>query len=72
MHVLPCRALALGPMRDLGIAYHVGLAISAGSLAYEHWLVRPDDLSKLGMAFFNVNGYLAVVLFVFTYLGLYI
>ena len=33
---------------------------------YEHGLVSPSDLSRIGMAFFNVNGYLAVGVFVFT------
>ncbi len=73
MHVLTLLLLiALGPVAGLGIAYYVGLAIAAGLLAYEHWLVKPDDLSKLGMAFFSVNGYLAVTLFAFTFIGLYV
>jgi hypothetical protein len=25
-------------------------------VAYEHWLVRPDDLSRVNQAFFHVNG----------------
>ncbi|HCP14051.1 MAG TPA: 4-hydroxybenzoate octaprenyltransferase, partial [Planctomycetaceae bacterium] len=24
-------------------------------LLYEHWLVRPDDLTRVNIAFFNVN-----------------
>jgi len=38
----------------------------AGLLAYEHSLVKPDDLSKLNAAFFNMNGYISVTIFVFT------
>ena len=30
-------------------------------LAWEHRLVRPDDLSRLGVAFFNMNGIISVV-----------
>jgi len=71
MHIFTAVALlALWPIAHLGYAYLVGWAISCALLVYEHRLVRPDDLSKLGIAFFNVNGYIAVVLFVFTYLGL--
>ncbi len=33
-------------------------------LAYEHWLVRPDDLSRVNQAFFQVNGIISVGLFV--------
>ncbi|MEK7447167.1 MAG: 4-hydroxybenzoate octaprenyltransferase, partial [candidate division NC10 bacterium] len=29
---------------------------------YEHSLVSPTDLSRLDMAFFNVNGYISVIL----------
>ena len=30
------------------------------------WHLRPNDLSRLDLAFFNVNGYIAVLLFVAT------
>ena len=33
---------------------------------YEHAIVRPDDLSRLNMAFFNLNGYVSVAFFVAT------
>ena len=32
-------------------------------LAYEHWIVRPADLSRLNAAFFNVNGYISLLFF---------
>jgi 4-hydroxybenzoate polyprenyltransferase len=44
----------------LGIIYLVGVAAVAGLLAYEHWLVRPDDLSRVNQAFFNVNSIVSV------------
>ena len=47
----------------LGILYWVGVLVVAGLLVYEHSLVSPDDLSRLDVAFFNVNGYIAVILF---------
>jgi 4-hydroxybenzoate polyprenyltransferase len=37
--------------------------VVAGLLVYEHSLVSPSDLSRLDVAFFNVNGYIAVILF---------
>jgi 4-hydroxybenzoate polyprenyltransferase len=46
--------------------YAVGASLTAGLLLYEHWLVRPDDLSKVNVAFFNVNGVISVGLMAFT------
>jgi 4-hydroxybenzoate polyprenyltransferase len=37
--------------------------VVAALLVYEHSLVSPGDLSRLDIAFFNVNGYIAVILF---------
>ena len=51
---------------NLSIFYGTGIVIATGLLLYEHFLVRPDDLSKLKMAFFNMNGYISVTVFVFT------
>ena len=53
--------LALGVMTGLGVIYWIGWLAIAALLAYEHSLVRPHDLSRLDMAFFNVNGYIAVL-----------
>jgi 4-hydroxybenzoate polyprenyltransferase len=33
-------------------------------LAWEHWLVRPDDLARVNVAFFHVNAVLSVGLLV--------
>jgi 4-hydroxybenzoate polyprenyltransferase len=41
----------------------VGVVAVSGLFVYEHSLVSPDDLSRLDMAFFNINGYIAVILF---------
>ena len=49
---------------DLGAVYLAGVAAVALLLAYEHWLVRPDDLSRVNQAFFQVNGVISVGLFV--------
>ena len=46
----------------LGVSYLSGVVLVAGLLGYEHSLVRPDDLSKVNMAFFNVNGIISVLL----------
>ena len=49
----------------LGPVYFVGVALVAGLLVYEHSLVKKDDLSKVNMAFFNVNGIISIGLMLF-------
>jgi 4-hydroxybenzoate polyprenyltransferase len=49
---------------DLGWIYVVGIGAVTLLLAYEHWLVRPNDLSRVNQAFFQVNGVISVGLFV--------
>jgi 4-hydroxybenzoate polyprenyltransferase len=62
-HVLTVAAFALlGWALGLGVLYWAGVAAVAGLLVYEHSLVSPGDLSRLDVAFFNVNGYIAVIL----------
>lgn len=50
----------------LGTAYWIGVAGCAALLAYQHWVVRPGDLSRLNAAFFLANGLLATWLFAAT------
>src|SRR5216684_3023736 len=42
-----------------------GIAVVAVLLAYEHSLVKADDLSKLDAAFFTVNGYISLSFLLF-------
>jgi 4-hydroxybenzoate polyprenyltransferase len=42
-----------------------GIAVVASLLAYEHSLVKADDLSKLDAAFFTVNGYISILFLLF-------
>jgi 4-hydroxybenzoate polyprenyltransferase len=48
---------------ELKVIYLTGVAAVGCLLIYEHWLVRPDDLSRVNQAFFNVNGVISVGLF---------
>ncbi|MBI2825280.1 MAG: UbiA family prenyltransferase [Planctomycetia bacterium] len=47
----------------LGWIYLAGIGAVALLLVYEHWLVRPDDLTRVNVAFFNVNAVVSVGLF---------
>ena len=60
----------LGWQVALGPIYWVGWLAVVLLFAYEHSLVSPRDLSRLDVAFFNVNGYIALVVLVAVVLGL--
>jgi len=45
----------------VGVLYWLGVASVAALLAYEHSLVRPNDLRRLDTAFFTMNGVISVV-----------
>jgi 4-hydroxybenzoate polyprenyltransferase len=47
-----------------GGIYLAGVATIAALLVYEHWLVRPDDLSRVNRAFFHVNAVVSIGLLV--------
>jgi len=58
----------LGFLCSLGAFYYAGVVIALLLIVYEHTLVKENDLTKLDMAFFNMNGYISVTIFVFTLL----
>lgn len=71
LHLLMVLALlAVGRILSLGALFHLGVAGTAAMLVYEHRLVRPGDLSRLNRAFFTVNGYVSVFLFLMTFADL--
>ena len=43
-----------------GVLYFVGVGCAILLLIIEHSLVRPDDLSKVNLAFFTINGIISV------------
>jgi len=57
--------LALVYTLQLGALSLAGIAVVAALLIYEHWLVKPDDLSRVNAAFFTMNGYVSVLFFLF-------
>jgi 4-hydroxybenzoate polyprenyltransferase len=67
---MACHAVMVGLLlllwwvAGLGVIYLVGVGTVAALLAYEHWLVRPDDLTRVNLAFFHVNSIISVGLLV--------
>lgn len=63
-HILTAVLLAsLGWLLSLGWPFWLGWLIVTGLLIWEHTLVQPDDLSKIDLAFFNINSYISITLF---------
>lgn len=70
-HVVTTALLAwFGVATGAGAFWWVGLTIVAGAFLYEHSIVRPHDLSRLNRAFFQVNGFIGMALFVCALLDL--
>lgn len=59
-----------GFILHLGYLYWSGLIVASAIFIYEHSLVSPTDLSRLDAAFFNMNGILSVLTFIFTFADL--
>ena len=53
--------VAVGYSAGLGTIYFLGVAAVVAIFAYEHSIVRPSDLSRVDVAFFNLNGYVSLV-----------
>lgn len=66
LHAVSIGLFALSGSRlHLGVFYFAGVVIAAALLAYENSLIKPNDLSKLNVAFFTMNGVISVIMFCF-------
>jgi 4-hydroxybenzoate polyprenyltransferase len=65
--VRPIHALAVlfytlfGLFAGMGPVFYVGVAAVAAILVYEAWILRRGDLSRIDLAFFNLNGYVSIL-----------
>ena len=50
-----------GYLVGAGWPYYLGVGVAAILLAYENAIISADDMSRVNAAFFNVNGFVAVV-----------
>jgi 4-hydroxybenzoate polyprenyltransferase len=65
LHIVTVAMLIfLGVKMNLGPAFWAGASAVGIMLKYEHSLVKPDDLSKVNAAFFNINGAVSILTFV--------
>lgn len=70
-HLTAVALLILGGVSvGAGIAYFVGVTCAAMLLIYEQSLVKPHDLSRVNLAFFTLNGFVSIGVFVFALLDI--
>jgi len=73
LHVLSASCVIwAGVYAEFGLWYWMGVLFFAALLTYQHTLVKPDDLSKVNIAFFTTNGIASVVFAVFVLLDLFV
>jgi 4-hydroxybenzoate polyprenyltransferase len=54
--------IATAMLTNLGWIAYAGIATVSAILYWEHRLVKPNDLSRIDVAFFNLNGYVSILL----------
>jgi 4-hydroxybenzoate polyprenyltransferase len=70
-HVLAFFLFTLtGMQQGLGIVYFIGVALTGAALFYQHLIVNPRDLSRIQVSFFSMNGFIALTLFIVTWISL--
>lgn len=57
--------IAAGYLGGFGWLYVCGLAVFIGMLIYQHSIVKPNDLSRVNLAFMTANGIASVVFAIF-------
>ena len=67
-----CLFISLMAFTNLGYIYLAGVLLSGALMAYEHSLVSKDDLSKLNLAFFNMNAYISITIMIFTIIDIWV
>lgn len=73
LHVVSCVSLlGFGLLAGLGSIYLFGVMLFAGSLRYEHHLVTPEDISRVNVAFFTVNGTISLLFALVALLDIFI
>jgi 4-hydroxybenzoate polyprenyltransferase len=64
--------IVAGLLAEFGIWYWIGASVFTLLLIYQHSIVKPNDLSRVNLAFFTTNGIASVVFASFTVLSLFL
>ena len=63
LHIIAVGLLFCIPLlTELGLFYYIGVGIVVFIFVYEHAIVKPNDLSRVNLAFFTLNGMISLVL----------
>ena len=72
LHLLSASIVVIaGIVGVFGYWYWIGVAVFAGMLVYQHSIVKPNDLSRVNIAFMTANGVASVVFAVFVIVDLF-
>jgi len=63
--------LFVGMSFSLGVIFYIGVIFIAIFLWYENRIIKPDDLSRVDVSFFTLNGFVSIVAFVFTLISVF-
>jgi 4-hydroxybenzoate polyprenyltransferase len=64
--------IAAGIYGQFGLWYWIGVCVFSGMLIYQHSIVKPNDLSKVNLAFMTANGIASVVFAIFVITDLFV
>ncbi len=59
-----------GYLQGLNFVYYIGIVLTGSALFYQHLVVNPKDLSRIQVSFFSMNGFIALTLFIVTWISL--
>ena len=62
----------LGHLLALHWIYYIGVGVAAGTLVYQHSIVRADDYSHVTQVYFMRNGIVSIAMLLFTVVSLYL
>jgi 4-hydroxybenzoate polyprenyltransferase len=67
LHMLSALLLiAIGIVAEFGFLYWIGTSVFLLLLFYQHFIVKPSDMSRINLAFFSLNGIASVIFGIFT------
>ena len=73
LHILSALFVFMaGIAGDFGSWYWVGMILFTGMLIYQHMIVKPNDLSRVNLAFMTTNGIASVVFALFVIADMFI
>jgi 4-hydroxybenzoate polyprenyltransferase len=64
--------ITAGIAGETGIIYWIGAAVFSSLLVYQHIIVKPDDLSRVTLAFQTTNGIASVLFALFVIIDMFL